>query len=936
MKKFFLLLANVFLLFQVSYSQPIIILDNPSKVSMVGTSVFFLEDKENKLSIEDILQTSYQEQFKNREQETPQFANTTSTIWGKFTVKNTEKTKYLLEIATPLLTNINFYSPTTNGYQIQKVGSILPFASRPILMNNYLFELTTEQDTTQIKTFYIQVNSMHPMTIPIKIGTPTAFMQKTHQEDLGYGIYFGIMVVMALYNLFVFFTLRDKTYLYYVFYVLFVAIAYGTDKGYTNEFLWVNNEYLNFYFPTLISLTGIFIVLFTTSFLHTSIHTPRLHKGFYFWVFIWSVCLVMNIAGKYAWSITLVQGISLFFFLYLFIVAIVNVVYKNRLARYYLLAWSFYIALMVVFTLNLVGIIPSNAFTNNALFFGSAIEVILLSFALADKINVLKKEKEVAQVSLLSSLQENERIILEQNRVLETKVAERTHQLQESNEELNQTVEELHTTNEVLSKINTQLDQQKKEIESKNNDLGEAISELNATNEELSTTNDALGMANEKIAQQSKEVEQAYQNIKILSDIGQQITQTLDLKAVIKMVYENVNQLMDASGFGLGVYDVKLKELAFDGFMEKGKELPFHYHNTLDENYLSIWCFNRQQPIFINDVEKDIKKYIDKEVKISSGEIPQSLLYIPLILEGRSIGVITVQSFEKNAYTETHFGLLQNLAAYCSIAVANANAYKEIDSKNANITKSIEYAQTIQQAILPTQQDLANIFSETFVIYKPKDIVSGDFYWFSQVNQYSFLCVADCTGHGVPGGFMSMIGNAILKDAIDKQEIDNPAQILEYIHVEIRKALKKGETNTSDGMDVSLCRFDTLPNGNLQMIFAGAKSNALYFKKVDGEMLELKGDRQMIGAADNVERKPYTNKVFELQKGDKLYFFTDGFIDQPDRGRNRFGGGKFRDMIKANHHASLIDQHTIYETELANFRDGTEQRDDITLLGFMV
>jgi serine phosphatase RsbU (regulator of sigma subunit) len=312
------------------------------------------------------------------------------------------------------------------------------------------------------------------------------------------------------------------------------------------------------------------------------------------------------------------------------------------------------------------------------------------------------------------------------------------------------------------------------------------------------------------------------------------------------------------------------------------------------------------------------------------------LLYIPLILEGESIGVITVQSFEKNAYTETHFGLLKNLAAYCSIAVANANAYKEIDSKNANITKSIEYAQTIQQAILPTDADLDNIFADKFVIYKPKDIVSGDFYWFSQVNQHNFLCVADCTGHGVPGGFMSMIGNAILKDAIDKQEIESPAQILEYIHIEIRKALKKGESNTSDGMDVSLCRFDRLPNGNLQMIFAGAKSNALYFKNGASEMLELKGDRQMIGSADNVERKPYTDRVFELQKGDKLYFFTDGFIDQPDRNRNRFGSGKFREIVKANYQLSMLQQHEIYESELATFRDGTEQRDDITFIGFMV
>ena len=298
--------------------------------------------------------------------------------------------------------------------------------------------------------------------------------------------------------------------------------------------------------------------------------------------------------------------------------------------------------------------------------------------------------------------------------------------------------------------------------------------------------------------------------------------------------------------------------------------------------------------------------------------------------------MITVQSFEKYAYTETHFGLLKNLAAYCSIAVANANAYKEIDGKNANITKSIEYAQTIQQAILPTDTDLNSIFADKFVIYKPKDIVSGDFYWFTQVANYSFLVVADCTGHGVPGGFMSMIGNAILQDAIDKQGILSPAEILSYIHMGIRKALKKGESNTSDGMDVSVCRFEKHANNIMTMIFAGAKSNALYFKHGETEMVELKGDKQMIGSADIVERKPYTDRVFELQKGDKLYFFTDGFIDQPDSSRHRFGSAKFKAMIKSNYQLPLVEQKAIYLSELADFQKTEDQRDDITFIGVMI
>jgi serine phosphatase RsbU (regulator of sigma subunit) len=297
------------------------------------------------------------------------------------------------------------------------------------------------------------------------------------------------------------------------------------------------------------------------------------------------------------------------------------------------------------------------------------------------------------------------------------------------------------------------------------------------------------------------------------------------------------------------------------------------------------------------------------------------------------LGVITVQSFRKNAYTDAHFGLLQNLAAYCSIAVANANAYQEIDSKNANITKSIEYAQTIQQAVLPKPEEIRQTFSDKFIIYKPKDIVSGDFYWYNKSGNFSFFAVSDCTGHGVPGGFMSMIGNAILQDAIDKQHLRSPAAVLEFIHLSIRKALRKAENHTSDGMDIALCMFEDLGNGDWNMTFSAAKRPLYIFFKENGEFLELKGDKGMIGAAETMEKKPFTDKLVPLKKGDKLYLFSDGFTDQPDDNRNRFGIVKFKEMLIANHTLPMAEQKAIYEKELKDFQGLQAQRDDITVAG---
>jgi serine phosphatase RsbU (regulator of sigma subunit) len=916
-----------------------ITLDKTNDIKVIGTSVFFLEDTTSKLTLEQVMLPTYQSHFKQSVQEFPNLGNSPSTFWCRFTVNNRIKANWFLEIASPLLDSVVVYTPTHDGgYEQQAIGGLLPFYNRTIRNNNFLFPIIREEDSLGIKNYYFKVKSSVALEIPLRIATLKPLMEVYHQDDLGFGIYFGILLVMTLYNMFVFFATRDKTYLYYVCYVACTGLLYFLLKGYAFEYFWANTPLTHLYFPTLVCISCLFILIFANSFLHTRKYTPRLYKGSFIVSGILGLIIVVNLSGLYALSAGLSQLFSLVIVIYALITGIVNLLSKNKVARFYLLAWSFYIVGVIIFMLQLSVVLPKNAFTSNSIFLGSAIEVILLSFALADKINVLKKEKEKTQQELLASVQENEKLVREQNKVLEQRVTERTHQLQEANEELNQTVEELHATNEILNKINVQLADQRKEIEIKNDELGEAIQELNAMNEELSSTNDALAMANETIDNKSKEVEKAYTNIKILSDIGQQITQTLDLKAVIKMVYNNVNQLMDASGFGLGVYNAKTKEIGFDGFMEKGKELPFHYHSTEEENYLAVWCFRRQQPIFINNVEKELKQYLDKEIKVSAGEIPQSLLYIPLILEGESIGIITVQSFEKYAYTETHFELLKNLAAYCSIAVANANAYKEIDSKNANITKSIEYARTIQQAILPAPQQVCAIFSNFMAIYKPKDIVSGDFYWFTTTDKYSFLAVADCTGHGVPGGFMSMIGNAILKDAIDKQNIYNPADVLAYLHLEVRNALKKAENSTSDGMDITICRFEKMSNNILMMTFAGAKSMGLYFKQGNQgtEMVELKGDKQMIGAADTSERKPYTNQVFELQKGEKIYFFTDGYVDQPDDKRDRFGKVKFKEMVQNHYHLSLAEQETIYENTLIKYQGSQEQRDDITVIGLEV
>jgi len=193
-----------------------------------------------------------------------------------------------------------------------------------------------------------------------------------------------------------------------------------------------------------------------------------------------------------------------------------------------------------------------------------------------------------------------------------------------------------------------------------------------------------------KIEKQHSKLEKAYQNNKILSEIGQDITSSLSVIEVIQRVYKSINAIMDASIFALGLYNKNKNLLEFEGGMEKGKELPNYALELTDENRPAIYCFNKNKEVIIKDWRKDIKKYIKKSVPASAGELPESVIYLPLVSKDKKIGVITVQSFEKDAYSDYHIDILKNLAVYIPIALDNAVLYREMEKKVNERTGEIE------------------------------------------------------------------------------------------------------------------------------------------------------------------------------------------------------------------------------------------------------
>ncbi|WP_291728560.1 SpoIIE family protein phosphatase [Bernardetia sp.] len=520
-----------------------------------------------------------------------------------------------------------------------------------------------------------------------------------------------------------------------------------------------------------------------------------------------------------------------------------------------------------------------------------------------------------------SAVKWNTRRLEKDKEKLEAIVEERTAEIQQQKEEIEQ-----QANNVMLA--NAEINQQKEEIE--------------AQAESLVDANLAIQKQNQEIILQKEEVEKSYKNIQVLSEIGQKITQILNQEDLVKTVYKNVNSLMPAEFFGIGLHNPKLQRLEFSGFIENGEELPFHYDRLEETESKAVISFTKQEEIIENNFHAELEKVQEQtgeELKVKIGQVPQSFVYLPLLVEQKPVGVITVQSLEKNAYGEKELTVLRTLAAYTSIALDNVSAYKMIEDKNRNITDSIRYANTIQGAVLPHQNEFDKQFNEYFILYNPKDIVSGDFYWLVEKEDITYLATIDCTGHGVPGAFMSMIGYSILMEIINEIPKITPASILEELDKRLVKALHQNQESNNDGMDVCLCAFhkETEARDSVRVEFAGAK-RALYYTIPNAEKQELetlKGTRRSIGGKQKVE-KAFENNEINVPKDTVFYLTTDGYVDQNSPSGEKIGTLKFLDILKDISDKPLVEQYLQLVSYLDNFQQTTEQRDDITIIGVKV
>lgn len=264
---------------------------------------------------------------------------------------------------------------------------------------------------------------------------------------------------------------------------------------------------------------------------------------------------------------------------------------------------------------------------------------------------------------------------------------------------------------------------------------------------------------------------------------------------------------------------------------------------------------------------------------------------------------------------------------------------QEIEEKNKDITDSIHYALRLQNAMLPPELFLRKHLQEYFILFKPKDIVSGDFYWAHECGNDKFLfAVVDCTGHGVPGSMVSIIANNALNRAVDEFKLIHPGDILNKLAELVEEYFNKNSVDEiRDGMDISLCLYDRKTK---QLEFAGA-NNSLWIvrKNVNYELIEVKADKQPIGRYEY--RKAFTNHIMQMQAGDWIYLHTDGYGDQfggPDlnRGGKKFKSSRLKQMLMAAGNNPSEEKRLELEKTLAEWAAGYEQNDDICLMGVRV
>ena len=415
----------------------------------IGLSLDILSDTTGSLTLEEAMRS---DRFEALGMEVPNLGVSGSTFWLRTSVRNESSYDHVvLSLEYAEIDALDLYLLLDGRIeQLARKGQSISPGTRTGADPEFAFDLPILKGRSG--TVFMRVQSTKQLQLPIVLRTPQELTANRSRRNLILGVYIGIMLVMALYNLFIFFSIRDRSYLYYVLYILSVTSTQLAFTGIGPFYLWPGNTWLSTSATVILTLcTATLGFEFARQFIHTRRHTPLLHRiGPVFYV-LFAGCIFMQQTGQAVIAYQMAQGLSGISALYVLAMAFLAWRRGSRQAFFFLMAWSAFLIGVMVFVVKDLGALPYNDLTTYTMPIGSAIECVLLSFGLADRINILRREKEQSQAEALRISLENERIIREQNAMLEVKVTERTLALQESNDHLKRTQTQLVNAEKMAS-----------------------------------------------------------------------------------------------------------------------------------------------------------------------------------------------------------------------------------------------------------------------------------------------------------------------------------------------------------------------------------------------------------------------------------------------------------------------------------------------------
>lgn len=422
-KKFFLLFNLLLCATATLFSQNSVLI-NHGQGKFVGKELEYFVDTTQSLTIHEVKNKT----FTPGSTEILNLGNIPYPVWIRFSVYSQTEPELFLEINAPLLKQVEVYELLNDSANVLfRGGSDIPYRERPAATENWLLTLPMKDSVPT--TIIIKGQSIYPFQIPIVMSSKKKYVEDNLLHYLFWGIYMGVMLFAFIYNLFIYISVRERIYMYYLLYILCSVAFYLGLEGFGFKFLWPHSPGLNPMVPVFVSLTNCIITLFTLRLLRINKDQKVLFYMGWSFIVIFIILAIMNIAGKFVVALTLSQLFSLLICIYFISAGIISLRKGVPTAKYFLLGWSTFLILVILFILALNNVIPSNFFTTHGIFIGHMTEVLLLSFALADRINLLKSENEKKQKEIIIQLEENQQLQTKVNRELEHKVAERTEEV---------------------------------------------------------------------------------------------------------------------------------------------------------------------------------------------------------------------------------------------------------------------------------------------------------------------------------------------------------------------------------------------------------------------------------------------------------------------------------------------------------------------------